>query len=797
MSDEWSEASSSSSDTSSLGSLILKQPGLGIGAIDDSDDGDDEEPHTVVAVGWESWSDSDSDQDGFNSMAGAPSTTSSKVDGLWCKPDSNIQGSSCGHVAAPAALRNHSVLLVQKMECAVRHDIESAQHSQHSALLSAWRLASHSPPPSSSQPTTMSASTVNGRQDVAHQHSQRVVEQVVRMQQKEEQWMGIHICEGQGRQGVAEEERQQRLALWKLEWHQRERLPSSAGKAPYGSSLPAFKNLNCLPRTQEWRATHHVQRMGLVVEEERVRRVAVEEEIAVRARMWRDWRVQGMEVEHQLHAARVADLRKEACERSQSPAVHSPDSGQPTAYSPGAGWRLRNAEQRMVLASVESVHRELAAREEATSFAMLRLKWSNVWHQHLSCAGPTPSLPTEMGPASASIPTRSVSGSATSSEALAQQQSADVASREEERLGLRHEQFLRQVERLLSSEVDFRHHVLRSEAGQFTTLLTNAALHYRSVERMERDRATRAERQARVEQVAVERRKSYGGDAVPCAVHIGTQAANESKHTSSSTSTSSNACDVPRADCSPTSLAAAGPTQLVTAADYRDEGNRLHRAGQYTQAILMYTKAIALLPNSSLLHANRASSYLMCERYNECIADCDCSIVLDATNYKAFSRRGRCHQMLGHLPEAVRDFERVFQLEGGVQARQQLEDAREELRKVLHRQTQGLQDHYMLLEIPNDAGEGAIRKAYKKACLRWHPDKWSTGSEAEQAHAVEMFKRVAEAQDVLLDPHKRLRYDADLAWGRFNTGQHVTGIHTASSFPSTRTYYRPSCQGRR
>lgn len=50
------------------------------------------------------------------------------------------------------------------------------------------------------------------------------------------------------------------------------------------------------------------------------------------------------------------------------------------------------------------------------------------------------------------------------------------------------------------------------------------------------------------------------------------------------------------------------------------------------------------------------------------------------------------------------------------------------------------------------------------------PDKWCAGTEAEVARAVEMFKRVAEAQDVLLDPHKRLRYDADQAWGRFSGG---------------------------
>lgn len=38
-----------------------------------------------------------------------------------------------------------------------------------------------------------------------------------------------------------------------------------------------------------------------------------------------------------------------------------------------------------------------------------------------------------------------------------------------------------------------------------------------------------------------------------------------------------------------------------------------------------------------------------------------------------------------------------------------------------NQQSQGTQDYYTLLDVPKDAGDGAIRKAYKKACLKWHP----------------------------------------------------------------------------
>ena len=32
-------------------------------------------------------------------------------------------------------------------------------------------------------------------------------------------------------------------------------------------------------------------------------------------------------------------------------------------------------------------------------------------------------------------------------------------------------------------------------------------------------------------------------------------------------------------------------------------------------------------------------------------------------------------------------------------------------------------DYYKLLDIPQDAGEADIKKAYRKAALKWHPDK--------------------------------------------------------------------------
>ena len=68
-------------------------------------------------------------------------------------------------------------------------------------------------------------------------------------------------------------------------------------------------------------------------------------------------------------------------------------------------------------------------------------------------------------------------------------------------------------------------------------------------------------------------------------------------------------------------------------------------------------------------------------------------------------------------------------------------------------------DYYKVLGVDRSCDEAALKKAYRRAAVKWHPDKWSSKSQAEQKAAEENFKRVAEAYDALSDPQKRAAYD--------------------------------------
>ena len=63
-------------------------------------------------------------------------------------------------------------------------------------------------------------------------------------------------------------------------------------------------------------------------------------------------------------------------------------------------------------------------------------------------------------------------------------------------------------------------------------------------------------------------------------------------------------------------------------------------------------------------------------------------------------------------------------------------------------------DYYEVLGVAKDASDDEIKKAYRKAALKFHPDRNPGDAEAEKS-----FKEAAEAYEVLSDQGKRAQYD--------------------------------------
>lgn len=64
-------------------------------------------------------------------------------------------------------------------------------------------------------------------------------------------------------------------------------------------------------------------------------------------------------------------------------------------------------------------------------------------------------------------------------------------------------------------------------------------------------------------------------------------------------------------------------------------------------------------------------------------------------------------------------------------------------------------DYYAVLGVSKDADDEALKKAYRKLALKWHPDR----NPESKATAEKKFKEVSEAYEVLSDKDKRAIYD--------------------------------------
>ncbi len=78
-------------------------------------------------------------------------------------------------------------------------------------------------------------------------------------------------------------------------------------------------------------------------------------------------------------------------------------------------------------------------------------------------------------------------------------------------------------------------------------------------------------------------------------------------------------------------------------------------------------------------------------------------------------------------------------------------------------------DYYEVLGVARTAAPEEIKRAYRQAALKWHPDR------NKDPHAEQRFKEAAEAYEVLSDPEKRSRYDR---YG--HAGLQGAGVHDFS-----------------
>lgn len=99
-------------------------------------------------------------------------------------------------------------------------------------------------------------------------------------------------------------------------------------------------------------------------------------------------------------------------------------------------------------------------------------------------------------------------------------------------------------------------------------------------------------------------------------------------------------------------------------ADYKKkQGNDAFKAGNYLQAAVFYTEAIALTPDNHIVYSNRCACFLKTGEYGKALQDAEKSLDLDFSFVKGHFRKGLSLSALERYDEAGQCFAKTLELD--------------------------------------------------------------------------------------------------------------------------------------
>ena len=96
-------------------------------------------------------------------------------------------------------------------------------------------------------------------------------------------------------------------------------------------------------------------------------------------------------------------------------------------------------------------------------------------------------------------------------------------------------------------------------------------------------------------------------------------------------------------------------------------------------------------------------------------------------------------------------------------------------------------DYYTLLGLEGGKAGDALKEAFHRFALKYHPDRHSDGPPEKRERATQIYRRGAEAYRVLSDPNTKRAYDDQLARGKLRYDPTDRDAASERPTPSTGT----------
>lgn len=200
----------------------------------------------------------------------------------------------------------------------------------------------------------------------------------------------------------------------------------------------------------------------------------------------------------------------------------------------------------------------------------------------------------------------------------------------------------------------------------------------------------------------------------------------------------------------------------------KDEADTNYKSRNFDAAIGLYTEALDLDVCTGMYRAklffNRASANANLRKHPEVISDCTEALQYDNEYMKAILRRASSYLCIGGEEEcqkAISDYTEAMEIaerKGDQEAQKDLKKKLQQAQVQLKRSKQ--KDFYKILNVARDASDAEIKKNYRKAALKWHPDRHSNSSDEKKKEAEKVFRDINLAYEVLSDQEKKRKYDS-------------------------------------
>ncbi|KAL8172158.1 hypothetical protein V2J09_023962 [Rumex salicifolius] len=223
---------------------------------------------------------------------------------------------------------------------------------------------------------------------------------------------------------------------------------------------------------------------------------------------------------------------------------------------------------------------------------------------------------------------------------------------------------------------------------------------------------------------------------------------------------------------------------------HKNAGNEAFRTGKHAEAVEHYTSAVSCSiesrPFAAVCFSNRAATYQALGQIADAISDCSVAMALDENYSKVVSRRANLHEKIRDYKQAASDLQKLVSIlekrspgkgkQSGSSNEKELEQAYHRLSSIEELAKKEISlDLYLILGVKRADTAADIKKAYRKAALKHHPDKagqllvrsetgddgrnWKEIAELVHKDSDRLFKVIGEAYAVLSDPEKREEYD--------------------------------------